>query len=102
MDARGDQPARLTDHLSTYLFTTSRDADENLAGEGIPAERIHFVGNTMIDTLLRFRRRRTANGAPPRGSALERHAVRVLTLHRPDNVDEPGRCERVLEALRSS
>ncbi len=41
----------VTDQLSDLLFTTSRDADVNLAAEGIPAERIRFVGNTMIDTL---------------------------------------------------
>ena len=41
----------VTDQLSDLLFTTSRDADENLVAEGIPRERIHFVGNTMIDTL---------------------------------------------------
>lgn len=77
---------RLTDHLSTYLFTTSRDADANLAAEGIPQDRVHLVGNTMIDTLLRFRDAARSRRAPetygltPRGYA-------VLTLHRPDNVD---------------
>ena len=45
----------LTDHLSDYLFTPSRDGDENLQREGIPAERIYFVGNVMVDTLVRFR-----------------------------------------------
>src|ERR1700674_2670411 len=44
----------LTDHLSDLLFTHSRDADRNLANEGIPPERVRFVGNVMIDTLVRL------------------------------------------------
>ena len=46
----------LTDQISEYLFTTDREAGRNLLAEGIPAERIHFVGNVMIDTLLRHRK----------------------------------------------
>ena len=89
---------RLCDHLSTYLFTTSRDANENLAREDIPADRISFVGNTMIDTLLRFagaaRARRAAErfGVDPRGYC-------VVTLHRPDNVDEPAALRRLFDSL---
>ena len=45
---------RLCDHLSRWLYTTSVDGNENLRREGIPDERVAFVGNTMIDTLLRF------------------------------------------------
>ena len=82
---------RLCDHLSTFLFTTSRDARENLVLEGIPDERIEFVGNTMIDTLLRSadaarcpRHRESASGS--------RRTYALLTLHRPGNVDH----ERIL------
>ena len=89
---------RLTDHLSTYLFTTSRDADDNLAAEGIPADRVHFVGNTMIDTLLRFRdvarSRRTAERL-----GLDGRPFSVLTLHRPNNVDEVTALERLLDGV---
>jgi UDP-N-acetylglucosamine 2-epimerase (non-hydrolysing) len=89
---------RLTDHLSTYLFTTSRDADANLAAEGIPATRVHLVGNTMIDTLLRFRDAARARRAPERfGVAAGGYAV--LTLHRPDNVDELGQLESIVETV---
>ena len=45
----------LTDQISDDLFTTERSAEANLVQEGIPPERIHFVGNVMIDTLLRQR-----------------------------------------------
>lgn len=53
----------ITDQLADLLFTTSTDADENLAREGIPQRRIHFVGNTMIDTLERLTARAQAGDA---------------------------------------
>jgi UDP-N-acetylglucosamine 2-epimerase (non-hydrolysing) len=90
---------RLCDHLSAFLFTTSRDARENLAREGIPDERIEFVGNTMIDTLLR-----SADAARARGAA-ERLGVSspygLLTLHRPENVDRPELLAGLLGAART-
>jgi UDP-N-acetylglucosamine 2-epimerase (non-hydrolysing) len=46
----------LTDQLSDFLFTPCEDANRNLIGEGIPKDKIHFVGNVMIDTLLRHLR----------------------------------------------
>ena len=87
---------RLTDHISSYLFTTSTDADENLRREGIPAEKIHFVGNTMIDTLLRFRDAAGARHAPKR-FGLDGRPYAVLTLHRPSNVDEANHLEGLLD-----
>ena len=56
----------VTDALSDLLFTTSPDADENLAREGIPPDRIFFVGNVMIDTLLSCRARAAELGTPGR------------------------------------
>jgi UDP-N-acetylglucosamine 2-epimerase (non-hydrolysing) len=89
---------RLCDHISSYLFTTSREAVDNLLAEGIPPHRISFVGNTMIDTLLRFRSAaRSRRAAAELG--LEGREYAVVTLHRPDNVDEPDSLEAVLEAL---
>jgi UDP-N-acetylglucosamine 2-epimerase (non-hydrolysing) len=89
---------RLTDHLSTYLFTTSRDANENLEREGISPERVHFVGNTMIDTLLRFRAAARKKSSPARFGVAGRDYA-VVTLHRPNNVDELDDLSRVLEAV---
>lgn len=77
---------RLCDHLSTYLFTTGRDARDNLVAEGIPDERIEFVGNTMIDTLLRSADAARARGAAERAGVSAPYAL--LTLHRPENVDQ--------------
>jgi UDP-N-acetylglucosamine 2-epimerase (non-hydrolysing) len=78
----------VVDHVADLLFLHSPEARENLAREGIPAERAHFVGNTMIDTLValqdRFRAREAAAalGVTP-GEYL------LVTLHRPALVDGP-------------
>lgn len=90
----------LTDQLSELLYTTERSAHENLAREGIPAARMHFVGNVMIDSLLSHRTR-----AVPAAKTLPAHMVGsrygVVTLHRPSNVDEPRALGESLEILRA-
>ena len=94
-----------TDQFADLLFTTEREAGENLAREGIPGERIHFVGNVMIDTLHRQR----AQAVPP-AQSLEAHLsgmgaeaaagdYAVVTLHRPSNVDHPPTMRRLIGAL---
>jgi UDP-N-acetylglucosamine 2-epimerase (non-hydrolysing) len=88
----------VTDRLSALLFTPSRDADENLRREGVPPERIHFVGNVMIDTLL-VHRSRAPWAAVAQALRLEERRYALLTLHRPANVDEPGRFRKILENL---
>lgn len=88
----------LTDAISDLLFTTSPEAAGNLTHEGRPADRVHFVGNSMIDTLRRFEAEAaklptlTALGLTP-GTYL------LATLHRPSNVDRVEDLERVLELL---
>jgi UDP-N-acetylglucosamine 2-epimerase (non-hydrolysing) len=87
----------LTDQLAQLLFTTERGAAENLRREGVPGA-VHFVGNTMIDSLERLSERartmRTATtcGVVPREFAL-------VTLHRPSNVDDPAQLARVAALL---
>jgi UDP-N-acetylglucosamine 2-epimerase (non-hydrolysing) len=88
----------VTDALSEFLFTTSRDADENLLREGVPATKIFFVGNVMIDTLNKHRARAERLGTPAH-FGLERGRYAVLTLHRPSNVDVPGVLAGILDAL---
>jgi UDP-N-acetylglucosamine 2-epimerase (non-hydrolysing) len=78
----------LTDHLSAHLFTHSPEANDNLHAEGIPAERIHLVGNTMIDTLVALEERFRAAGASAR-LGVEPGGFVLVTLHRPALVDGP-------------
>jgi UDP-N-acetylglucosamine 2-epimerase (non-hydrolysing) len=88
-----------TDVLCDYLFTTDRFANENLRQEGIAEERIHFVGNVMIDALVRHRV--TAQNLDlMQRLRLETGRFATLTLHRPSNVDEPDILLGILEALR--
>lgn len=88
----------LTDAISNWLFTSERDASQNLNREGIPDDRIFFVGNVMIDTLL-------ANLERVRSSfsldawELTNRKFALLTLHRPSNVDDPERLESILRAV---
>src|SRR5437867_11666566 len=83
----------VTDSLADLLFTTSRDADENLKREGVDPSKIHFVGNVMIDTLLKHREKAAAlRIEKPKQYAL-------VTLHRPSNVDDPKVLGPILQAL---
>src|SRR6058998_1180279 len=79
----------VTDALCEILFTTSRDADENLKREGVTPARIHFVGNVMIDTLMRHRNKAAALDVISRFE-VQPGSYALVTLHRPSNVDEPG------------
>jgi UDP-N-acetylglucosamine 2-epimerase (non-hydrolysing) len=78
----------LVDQISRWCFTHSPEAEENLRNEGVASDRIHFVGNTMIDTLVRLRPRIEASDVLDRLS-LEPHGYALVTLHRPNLVDEP-------------
>jgi len=89
----------VTDRLSRLLLTPSRDAGENLAREGVPAGHVHFVGNVMIDTLLRERERAPWDAVRERLKLRER-SFALLTLHRPSNVDDPAALSRILERLQ--
>lgn len=102
----------LTDHISDILFVTEENGIKNLKNEGISQDKIHFVGNTMIDTLLSFRvkakkskilqklglinstnklnRKKTADSIIPYG---------LLTLHRPSNVDNKEAFWNIIQAL---
>ncbi len=84
----------LTDQIAGLLFTPSRDGDQNLLREGIPAERIHFVGNVMIDTLVRL--------LPQAAASLTRELparYALVTLHRPSNVDDASALQGILATL---
>jgi UDP-N-acetylglucosamine 2-epimerase (non-hydrolysing) len=83
----------VTDVLAEMLFTTSRDADDNLKREGIDPAKIFFVGNVMIDTLLKHREKALALGKKNGDYAL-------VTLHRPSNVDDREVFGGILDALK--
>jgi UDP-N-acetylglucosamine 2-epimerase (non-hydrolysing) len=78
----------VTDQLSAQLLIHSPEASDNLHAEGIPAERIHLVGNTMIDTLVALEGRFRAAGSAGR-LGVEPGAYVLVTLHRPALVDGP-------------
>jgi UDP-N-acetylglucosamine 2-epimerase (non-hydrolysing) len=92
----------VTDSISDYLFTTEKSANLNLTREGVPENKIHFVGNVMIDTLLRHRAKakestilndlqlHDAGGVKP---------FAILTLHRPANVDDSETFSRMLDSF---
>ena len=119
----------LTDHISDFLFVTEASGIRNLKNEGIPSKKIHFVGNTMIDTLLTYHEmasqssildrlgltiRNQESGSRsleprlrsrlcPQASSLRPHhsvlPYALLTLHRPSNVDRKDRFLGIVEAL---
>jgi len=88
----------LTDAVSDVLFTTEPAGNENLAREGVPAEKVHFVGNVMIDTLFRYRERARQSNVLDR-LRLEAGGYAALTLHRPSNVDDEGTLGLLLAAI---
>lgn len=95
----------LTDQVADLLFTTERAASDNLRREGVDAERIRFVGNVMIDSLLEHRSRAIAPAETLARAGLDADCVRqsqgygVATLHRPSNVDERAALEESLALL---
>ncbi|MDY0093670.1 MAG: UDP-N-acetylglucosamine 2-epimerase (non-hydrolyzing) [Candidatus Vecturithrix sp.] len=90
----------MTDQIADYLFTPSQDGDANLLREGVAKEKIHFVGNVMIDTLVRLLPK--AGGLWPQLSAdlkIEEKKYCLVTLHRPSNVDDPTMLKQIIETL---
>jgi UDP-N-acetylglucosamine 2-epimerase (non-hydrolysing) len=88
----------VTDSITDHFFTTSEIANSNLRKAGVPEEKIHFVGNTMIDTLKAqmpyFKR--------PEGEIFERLIPKnyfVMTMHRPANVDQEHSLKAMIDAI---
>lgn len=95
----------LTDQIADLLYTTERSATGNLVKEGIPAERIRFVGNVMIDSLLANRSFATPAQDTLRAANIDPEIILgpngygVVTLHRPSNVDDPDTLASLLQVL---
>lgn len=92
----------LTDQLSDQLFITERSAEANLGREGIGSERVHFVGNVMIDT-LKYNLDRAVPAEETLAAAgmvlLPNKGYGLVTLHRPSNVDDAQTLERLITVL---
>jgi UDP-N-acetylglucosamine 2-epimerase (non-hydrolysing) len=103
----------VTDSLSDYLFTSEESAERNLLNEGIPLNKIYFVGNTMVDTLLKHRRKASksrileklglehhhSKSRSPSTLSYQNEKYAVVTLHRPSNVDNEETLKAILQAL---
>lgn len=90
----------LTDSISDYFFTTSQDANELLEKSGIPEDAIHFVGNGMIDTLVRL----LPQAEKPAEEDLEideELGFALVTLHRPSNVDDAKALGEIIDTLHT-
>lgn len=84
----------VTDQLADLLFTPSVDGNENLQREGIPASKVHLVGNVMIDSLMRLlpiADQNRVDGIP--------ESYALVTLHRPGNVDSDGNLKALIDSL---
>jgi len=88
----------VTDAVSDLLFTSEPSGNDNLLREGVPAEKVHFVGNVMIDTLFRYRERALESDVLDR-LRLEAGRYVALTLHRQSNVDDEGTLGMLLGAV---
>lgn len=88
----------VTDAISDVFWTPSTDADENLAGEGVSADRIDCVGNIMIDSYEMMRSQIEGDIGPSR-YGLERGNYAVVTLHRPSNVDNQAVLSGLIDGL---
>jgi UDP-N-acetylglucosamine 2-epimerase (non-hydrolysing) len=90
----------LTDQISDFLFVTEKSGLENLKKDGIPDEKVFFVGNVMIDSLAYFLSK------AQRSDALEKYNLGpsnyvLVTLHRPSNVDSKEQLDKILNMLNS-
>lgn len=88
----------LTDRMSDVLLTHSPEALDNLTAEGIDPDRVHYVGNTMIDSLRRCEGRARARAAFC-DHGLHQSEYVLVTFHRPGNVDDPCRLAQIVNAL---
>lgn len=89
----------LTDHVSTYLFTPTQTAMENLVREGVSAESIHLVGDVMYDVSLAYGQRSDDKSNIISQLGLERRGYFLATVHRAENTDDPSRLVNLFHAL---
>ncbi len=91
----------VTDALADLLFVTEKAGCDNLRREGIPADRIHLVGNVMIDSLVQYRARANALDRVE-ALGLARKGYVLLTMHRPFNVDTEAGLRRLVQLVNNT
>ena len=89
----------IVDHISSYLFAPTPEARKNLVGEGILEERIWVTGNTVVDAVYQNREIAEEKSEILKNLGIKRE-YGVLTLHRAENVDDPGILRDILEGVR--
>jgi len=89
----------LTDRISDILLTPSLDANENLIKEGINPEKIHFVGNIMIDSLIGHEKKAELSDIFDKLTMSQDESYALVTLHRPSNVDDYNGLKMLLTSL---
>jgi len=94
---------KVTDAISDMLFTPSKDGDENLIQEGVERNKIHFVGNIMIDSLISILKGidQSYEDKVFRKFGLQRNHFVLVTLHRPSNVDEENNLRKITNFLNT-
>ncbi len=88
----------VTDTISDYLFTTEKNAQKNLENEGIDPKKIFFVGNVMIDTLLKHKKS-AQKSAVHKKLGIKKGNYALITLHRPSNVDTKEMLSKLIEMV---
>jgi len=91
----------LTDHCSDYLFAPTENARSILLGEGIPDDRIHVTGNTIVDAVRQNLELSRKNGSVLQDLSLRAGEYALVTLHRQENVDDQARFTSILDGLDS-
>ena len=89
----------ITDQIADLLFTPSRDGYTNLLSEGVAQDKIHFVGNVMIDTLIHLLPKAEERGETVRIREWSEREYILVTIHRPSNVDEPAVLTEIMKTL---
>ncbi len=88
----------LTDSISNLLFVTEKSGIDNLAKEGVSLDKVHFVGNVMIDSLVEHLKKAEQSTVMEEYNLQPQNFV-LVTLHRPSNVDSPDNLNRILDVF---
>lgn len=91
----------VTDSISEQLFTTERRAVENLEKELVAQEKIHFVGNVMIDSIIRYQEK-ASKLSLLKEIGIEQNGYILLTAHRASNVDREAGLRKVVDVIKNS